>query len=67
MCKLKGFKFVTTLVLEFKKIERDDKIKYDTIYSNSKTEAIINKSYIDDVFESIYTTIYTILQKYKNL
>ena len=30
--ELRGFKFVTTLVLEFKKVEREDKIKYDTFY-----------------------------------
>ena len=34
--QLKGFKFVTTLVLEFKKI--DDSTKYDTFYLNSKAK-----------------------------
>ena len=28
--QLKGFKFVTKLVLAFKKLERKDKTKYDT-------------------------------------
>ena len=46
------------LVLEIKKIERDDKAKYNTFCSNSKAETIINEllriSDIDDVFESIY-------------
>ena len=46
---------MTTLVLVFKKIENEDKIKYDTFYSNSKAEIIINESDIDDVFQSIYT------------
>ena len=45
------------LVLVFKKIRSDDKVKYDTFYSNSEAEIIINESDIDDVFESIYTTI----------
>ena len=49
--QLKGFKFVTTLVLVFKKIESEDKTKYD-----SKAKTIINESDIDDVFELIYTT-----------
>ena len=41
----------------FEKIETDDRTKYDTFYSHSKAETIINESDIDDVFESIYTTI----------
>ena len=32
-------------------------------YSNSKAEIIINESDIDDVFQSIYTTIITNIQK----
>ena len=31
--KLRGFRFVTTLVLQFKNIESGDKRKYDTFYS----------------------------------
>ena len=61
---MRGFKFVTTLVLEFKKIENDDETKYTTIYSNSKAETIINKSDIDNIFESISTTIISNMQKY---
>ena len=57
MTKLKGLNFVSTLVLEFKKIESDDKIKYNTFCLNSKAETIINESDMDDVFESIYTKI----------
>ena len=57
LAQLKGFKFVTILVLVFEKIESEDKTKYDTFYSNSKTEIIIYESDIDDVFQSIYTTI----------
>ena len=54
---------MTTLVLVFKNIESDDKTKNDTFYSNSKAEIIINKSDIDDVFQSIYTTIISNIQK----
>ena len=46
-----------TLVSEFKKIESEGNTKYDTFYSNSKTETIINESDIDDIFEPIYTII----------
>ena len=48
---------MTTLVLAFKKIECDDKTKHDTFYSHSKTETI------DDIFESICTTILSNKQK----
>ena len=52
LTQLKGFRFVTTLVLVFKKIESEDKTKYDNFYSSSKAEIIINVSEIesDDVF-----------------
>ena len=62
MTELRGFKFVATLVLVFEKVESDDKTKYDTFYSHSKAETIINESDIDDVFESIYTTITSNIQ-----
>ena len=61
--QLKGFKFVTALVLVFKKIESEDKTKYDNFYSGSNAEIIINESDIDDVFNSIYTTVITNIQK----
>ena len=54
---------MTTLFLEFENIESDDKTKYDTYYSQSKAETIINESDIDDIFESIYTTILSNIQK----
>ena len=57
LTQLKGFKFVTTLVLVFKKIESEDKTKY--FYSSPNAEIIINESDIDDVFQSIYTTVVT--------
>ena len=55
--ELRGFKFVTTLVLNFKKIKSEDKTKYDNFYSSSKAEIIVNESDIDDLLESIYSTI----------
>ena len=54
---------MTTLVLVFKKIESEDKTTFDNFYSNSKAEVIINESDIDDVFQSIYTTIIRNIQK----
>ena len=48
---MKGCKFVTTLVVEFKKKESDDETKYSTFDLTSRAEAIINESGIDDVFE----------------
>ena len=47
----------------FKKIKSEDKTKCDNFYSSAKTEIIINESDIDDVFQSIYTTIITNIQK----
>ena len=32
-------------------------------YSDSKAKTIINESYIDDVFKSIFTTVTTNIQK----
>ena len=64
MTQLKPFKFLTTLVLVFKKIEREDKTFYnDTFYSNSKAEKIINDSDIESIFESIYTTLISNIRK----
>ena len=64
MTQLKPFKFLTTLVLVFKKIEREDKTLYnDTFYSKSKAEKIINDSDIESIFESIYTTLISNIRK----
>ena len=57
LSELRGFKFLITLGLVFKKIESDDKTKYYSFHSSSKTEIIIIESDIDDVFKSIYTTV----------
>ena len=63
MSELRGFKSITALALVFKKIESEDKTKFDIFYSNPKAEIIINESYIVDAFESIYTTIILNMQK----
>ena len=57
LAELRGFKFVTTLVIEFKKRKSDDATKYTTFHSNSKAKTIIDENGIDDVFESVYITI----------
>ena len=54
---------MTTLALVLKKIESDDKMKYDTLYSISKAEIIINESNTDDVFNPTYTTIISNIEK----
>ena len=48
LTELKGFEYVTTLILEFKKMQTDN--------LHSKAEIIINESDIDDELESIYST-----------
>ena len=48
---------MTTLPLVFKKVEREDKTKYDHFYSSSKAEIIKNESEIDDAFKSLHTRI----------
>ena len=63
LTKLKTFKFVTTLNLEFQKIESDDKTVESTFNSNSKAKTIINERDIDNVFESIYSAIISDIQK----
>lgn len=57
LSEFRGFKFVTTFLLEFKKRESDDEKKYSTFSSNSKAENLIKESDIDNVFEWIYSVI----------
>ena len=57
LSELKGFQFVTTLGLAFKKIDSEDKTKYENFNSSSKAEIIIDESDIANVFKLIYTTI----------
>ena len=62
--QLRGFKFVRTLVLVFTKNDSEDKTIYDTFYSHSKAETIINESDIDGVFKLNYITVISNIQKY---
>ena len=64
LTQLKGFKFKIRLVLMFEKIESEDKTKYGNFYSGSKAEITIKENNIYDMFQSIYTTIITNIQKY---
>ena len=55
---MRGFRYVTTL-----EIESDHERKNIIFYLNLKAETIINKSDIDDVFESVYIMIISNIQK----
>ena len=48
LTQLRGFKFVTTLVLVLEKVESKDKTEYDNFYSSSKAETITNESDVDN-------------------
>ena len=48
--ELRGFIFVMTLVIEFKRMESNDATKYSTFYSDSIAETAINERDVDDVF-----------------
>ena len=50
-----------SLASEFKKIESDDETKYRNFYTNSKAETVIVENGIDDVFESIYINITSVI------
>ena len=63
MTQFQGFELVVTLALVFKKIESEDKTKYDTFCSSSKAEIIINKKDINNAFQLIYTVITSNIQK----
>ena len=64
MTQLRGFKFLTTLVLAFKKIESKDKINYGNFYSGSKAEIITSESDTNKVFQSIFITIMENIRKF---
>ena len=64
LTELKGVKLVTTLVLEFKNVDSNDKTLSYTFYSSSKAEKIINESDIDHLLQSIYSTIISNIQKF---
>ena len=63
LTQAKGYKFVVTLVSVLKKIENQDILKYNTFYLHSEVETIINKSEINNAFESVYTAIILNMQK----
>ena len=49
---------MTTLVLEFKKIENDDKTRYDSFYSHLKGATIINGSDNNDILNQSIPQLY---------
>ena len=55
---------MTTLILVFKMIKTEDKTKYDTFYTNLKTEIISMKVTLMMWHWSIYTIIISNIQKY---
>ena len=55
LSELRGFEFVTALVVEFKLRESDDATKYIPFYSNSKAETIINES---DIIDGIWINLH---------
>ena len=44
LTELRGFKFMTTMTIEFRKIASNDATKYSTFYPISKAETIIIES-----------------------
>ena len=60
---LKGLNSRKTLALKFWKVESEDKTKYNTFHFSSKAEIIVNESYVDGVFESIFSRIVSNIQK----
>ena len=52
-----------TLVLDFKKIKSNNKTLFSTICLNSKEEIIINESGVDGVFDPIFSSIISNMQK----
>ena len=62
--ELGGFKFFITLFFKFKKTVNKDETKFSTFYLNSEAETVIHDADIDSVYEAIYITIMTKIQKY---
>ena len=66
LTKLKGFKFVTTPVLVINwKMKSDNKRKYNMFYWHSTAETILTESDTNYVFESIYTTVISIIHIFR--
>ena len=63
LSELKGFKFVITLVLQVKKMQSNDNT-LENKHFYSEEEAIINENNSDYVFDAIYVTILSNIQKF---
>ena len=57
LTELKGFNFVTTLVIGFERMGNYNETKYDTFYLNSQAKTILKESDIDNAFESVHGAI----------
>ena len=64
MSELRGFKFVTRLVLVFKNIENEDKTKLHNLYSSSKAEKLSTKMTLTMCLNQYILQLY---QTYENL
>ena len=64
LSELRGFKILTKLVLEFKKIESDNETKYSIFCSNLKAQTTINEKDTDDVSNQFILRLY---QRYINI
>ena len=60
---------MTTMIIEFKKIESDDATKYTTFYSNSKAKTVINvvtlMIYLNQSILRLYQTYKNTLEKFR--
>ena len=68
LSKLRGFKFMTTLVLEFRKIKSDDETKYSIFYLNSKAKVkllmkVILMMYLNQFILRLCQTSKNLLEK----
>ena len=61
---INSFKFVAALVLEFRKIKRVEKTKYDILYLNSKQKQLLMKVTLTMFLNQSVLQLY---QSYKNL
>ena len=61
---LRAIKFVTSLVLEFKKQKMMMKQKYSSFYLICKEETIVDKRNTDNLFEAICVTIILNIKKF---
>ena len=64
MSELRGFKFVTTLVLVLKKIESEDKTKYDTFIHTQKQKQLLIKV---TLMTNLSRSILKLYETYTNL